>query len=215
MDYSVYCLLLLLLSIALLVIEIFLPSGGFLGLMMLASLIGSIVCGYFAWWETSRGIWWFYIGSVVVLLPTVLIGAFALIPKTSFGRRILLDAPQSDEITPYAKERSELHELVGASGSAMTPHRPSGMVNIQGRRYHAETRGMMLEAGDPVTVVEVRGNRLVVRLVEESRAAATSTESEPAENPPKSEEIKERRPETRTDEAFDPFLDEAGPRSDA
>ena len=88
------------------------------------------------------------------------------------------------------------------------------MVNLQGRRYHAETRGMMLEAGDPVTVVEVRGNRLVVRLAEESRAAVASTDSEPAANPPESEDLKERRPETRTDEAFDPFLDEAGPRSD-
>lgn len=215
MDYSVYSVLLLFLSLALLLIEIFIPSGGFLGLMMLASLIGSIVCAYLAWWETSRGIWWLYIGSVVVLLPTVLVGAFALIPKTSFGRRILLDAPRSDEITPYAKERSELHELVGSVGTAVTPHRPSGMVKIQGQRYHAETRGMMLETGDPVAVVEVRGNRLVVRLAEEKAASPPPEESEAPEASREMDEREERaekKPETRREEAFDPFLDEAGPR---
>lgn len=207
MDYSYLCILLLLVSLALLVLEVFIPSGGFVSLLMLAALGGSVVCAYNAWWETSRGIWWGYLAAILVLLPSVLIGAFAIFPRTRYGRRILLEAPKSEEITPYAKEQSELNNLIGKTAVAVTPHRPSGLIDVEGKRYHSETRGMMLETNDLVEIVAVRGNRLLVRL-SDGPADATSSTSEADQPEPRASEP---TPKPRRDQPFDPFLDESDP----
>ena len=211
MDYSHYCLLLLLVSLALLVLEVFVPSGGFIGLLMLAALAGSIVCGFYAWWDTSRGLWWGYLVSVLILLPGVLVGAFAIFPRTRYGQRILLNAPKSEEITPYAKEQNELQKLIGETATAVTPHRPSGLISVSGRRYHAETRGMMLEAGDVVTIVALRGNRLVVRLSAEPGSEELMDDElvENVEQEDQSPNTAESKPDRRRREPFDPFVDDS------
>ncbi|MCB9832028.1 MAG: hypothetical protein H6807_06085 [Planctomycetes bacterium] len=57
----------------------------------------------------------------------------------------------------------------GEQGVAVTALRPSGVVRIGDRKVDVVTRGAFLEAGTPVRVVEVSGNRVVVR-AEESRS---------------------------------------------
>lgn len=203
MDYSHFSILLLMLTLALLAAEVFVPSGGFIAVLMLLALAGSVFCAFQAWWESNPTAWWSYVASVVLLLPGVLIAAFAIFPRTAYGRRVLLDAPAPEEIAAYSKEQAELQKLVGQRGKTVTLHSPGGMVSVEGRRYHSETRGMMLDPGEDVEVVAVKGNRVVIRLVDtpppgrsreepvEETAAATEPPSEP---PPV--------------EPFDPFLDE-------
>ena len=41
------------------------------------------------------------------------------------------------------------------------------MVEVDGRRMHAEARGLMLDPGQPVEVIGRRGNRLLVRLADD------------------------------------------------
>ena len=205
MDYSHFSILLLMLSLALLTAEVFVPSGGFIAVLMLLSLAGSVFCAFQAWWESNPTIWWSYVASVVLLLPAVLIGAFTVFPRTPYGRRVLLDAPAPEEIEGYSKEQAELQQLVGQRGKTVTMHSPGGMISVGGRRYHAETRGMMLDPGELVEVVSVKGNRLVIRLadtppdvresVSENEAQPDASTSEPAGEP--SSEV-----------TFDPFLGE-------
>ena len=52
--------------------------------------------------------------------------------------------------------------LLGRSGIAATQLRPSGAVQFGDRRVDVVTAGGFVEAGTPVRVVEVRGNRIVV-----------------------------------------------------
>lgn len=163
MDYSHFAILLLLLSLALLTAEVFVPSGGFIAVLMLISLAGSVFCAFRAWWDTSPTLWWGYVASVLVLLPVVLIAAFTVFPRTPYGRRILLDAPAPEEIASYTREQAELQQLIGRRGKTVTLHGPGGIVAVEGRRYHSETRGMMLDPGEEVEVVAVKGNRVVVR----------------------------------------------------
>jgi membrane-bound ClpP family serine protease len=206
MEYSHFSILLLLLSLALLVSEVFVPSGGFIAVLMLISLVGSIFCAFRAWWETSPTIWWTYIASVLVLLPAVLIGAFTIFPRTAYGRRVLLDAPAPEEITPFAKEQAELQKLVGRHGRTVTPHNPGGMVSVDGRRYHSESRGLMLDPGEEVEIIAVKGNHVVVRL-----ADGPAPPSDPIE--PLAAEDSDAAPEPSAVEhpkPVDPFLDETG-----
>jgi membrane-bound serine protease (ClpP class) len=210
MDYSHASVLLLLISLALLATEVFVPSGGFISVLMLLALGGSVFCAFRAWWETNPTLWWGYIGSVLILLPAVLIGAFTIFPRTPYGRRVLLDAPSPEEIAPYAKEQMELQALVGRRGVTVTPHSPGGMVRIDHGRYHSETRGMMLDPGEPVEIVAVKGNRLVIRLADTPEEIQTA--------PPPAEALAdagaELPPTASPDDAhaaepFDPFLDDA------
>ncbi len=211
MDYSHASVLLLLVSLALLAAEVFVPSGGFIAALMLVALGGSVFCAFRAWWETSPALWWSYLASVLILLPVVLVGAFTIFPKTPYGRRVLLDAPAPEEITAFAKEQLELQALVGQRGKTVTPHSPGGMISIKDRRYHSETRGMMLDAGEPIEIVAVRGNRLVIRLADRPvKEEPASAEAEIA-----SLDSNDLRPPTDAQSSpdgakpIDPFADEA------
>ena len=208
MDYSHFAIVLLLLSLALLAAEVFIPSGGFIAVLMLVSLAGSVFCAFRAWWDTSPALWWGYVASLLVLLPGVLIAAFTIFPRTPYGRRVLLDAPAPDEIAPYAREQAELQLLIGRRGRTVTPHSPGGMVSVDGRRLHSETRGMMLDPGEEIEVVALKGNRLVIRLADSPPPLAAALEP-PAMTDP---EPPARPAETASDspaDPFDPFLDES------
>src|SRR5690242_11783197 len=61
MEYSHYAILLLMLSLALLTAEVFVPSGGFISVLMLLSLAGSVFCAFRAWWGSSPTLWWSYV----------------------------------------------------------------------------------------------------------------------------------------------------------
>ena len=53
--------------------------------------------------------------------------------------------------------------LVGRTGRAVTPLRPSGVASIDGRRYPVVSEGDHVVAGEAIEVVTVEGNRIVVR----------------------------------------------------
>ncbi|MBA3313563.1 MAG: NfeD family protein [Planctomycetota bacterium] len=211
MDYSHAAVLLLLISLALLVTEVFVPSGGFIAVLMLLALGGSVFCAFRAWWDTSPTFWWGYIACVLVLLPAVLIGAFTIFPRTPYGRRVLLDAPAPEEITPYVKEQLELQALIGRQGITVTPHSPGGMIRIESRRYHSETRGMMLDAGEAIEIVAVKGNRLVIRLADAPLKEDTTPPPTEVEEPSPPPTIAQADRPSVVD-PFDPFLDEAEPK---
>lgn len=206
MDYSHFAILLLLLSLALLTAEVFVPSGGFISVLMLLALAGSVFCAFRAWWGTSPTLWWSYVASVLVLLPAVLIAAFTIFPRTAYGRRILLDAPAPEEVVGYSREQAELQQLIGRRGKTVTLHNPGGIVTVDGRRYHSETRGMMLDPGEEVEVVAVKGNRVVIRLADAPPPPSDPIAPLAAEEPdvPPAEQAGEAPPS----EPFDPFLDD-------
>lgn len=162
-SYAVYAFLLLFAGIAILAAEVFIPSGGVLFCVMLVTLIASVSFAYAAWWNSSPQAFWAFCGLLLALVPLTLVGAFTLLPRTRFGKSILLEAPELEAVTPFAKESSRLAELVGCQGTAQTLLNPGGMVFIEGQRWHAFTDGLLIDPGTPVEVAEVRGTRLLVR----------------------------------------------------
>lgn len=58
--------------------------------------------------------------------------------------------------------------FVGRRGVARTTLRPSGKVEIDGRRYDVVTEGALIAEGTAVTVIEADGTRIVVRGVTEA-----------------------------------------------
>ena len=166
----IWALLLLLLGLTLAVMEIFFPSAGILGFLAAASVIGGIVLGFQH--SAITGL----ILMIVALfgVPSVLVAAFRVWPRTKMGQKIMLSAPRSEDVLPDDDERQRLRGLVGKLGRTKCKMLPGGSITIEGRTIDAVSEGQPIEAGETVRVIQVRGNRLVVRRADEDLPTATA-----------------------------------------
>jgi membrane-bound serine protease (ClpP class) len=162
-SYAIFAILLLFAGLAVLVAEVFIPSGGLLFCVTAAALITSVGFAYAAWWQSNPAAFWTFCGFLLMMIPAVVIGAFSWLPRTRFGKKILLDAPDLEQLTPFVEETARLTELIGKRGVTQTLLNPGGIVTIDGERHHAFTEGLLLDPGVEIEVAEVRGTRLVVR----------------------------------------------------
>lgn len=160
---AVFAILLLLAGLGILISEVFLPSGGLLGVITFLTLVVSLVFAYRAWGTAHPNIFWAFCGALLVLVPTAFGTAVYILPKTPMGKRVLLEAPSIEDVTPFAAHSRHLHELVGKFGRTASPLNPGGLVNIGGERLHAISEGLSVDSGQSVEVIDVRSGRLVVR----------------------------------------------------
>ncbi|MGD9720884.1 MAG: NfeD family protein [Pirellulales bacterium] len=180
MDPLVWSALLVLLGLTLLMAEVFVPSGGILGLLSVGSIVAGIVLAFY---HKGIEVGLIFVVVAAVMVPTVLAMAFRYWPKTPMGRRLLLEVPRGEEVLPDSPERRALRQLVGKLGVAKTLMLPSGAVLIDGHTIDALSEGMSIEAGQQVRVVEVRGHRVVVRPAEgEAAPAPDDVLSQPIES---------------------------------
>lgn len=176
MDYSGYALLLLAVGLTLLVAEFFIPSGGLIVVSALIALGSSLWCAWHAWWDSDRIMWWIFSGTTLLMAPGTVAGTIYVLPRTRFGRRVLLQGPTREEVTPYIAERQRLSALIGHTGKTLSLMNPGGLVLVEGERLHAESPGMMIDSGETIEVVAVKGNRLVVRPADALRESELTAE---------------------------------------
>ncbi len=160
---AVFAVLLLIVGIGILTAEVFVPSGGFLGVITFITLVLALVFAYRAWGTSHPSVFWAFCGVLLLLVPAALGGAFYMLPRTALGQRVLLEAPTSEQLTPFMKETDRLTKLIGRFGQTLTMLNPGGLVLLDGERLHVFSEGMIIEPGRSVEVLEVRGNRLLVR----------------------------------------------------
>jgi len=161
MDPILWAVLLLVLSMALVAVEMFVPSQGIIGALAVVAAIAAIVVAFYYRGATIGAL---FIMAALVLLPTSFGLMIKLWPYTSMGRRVLLPIPDEDEVLPQADPRHFLPQLVGRTGRAKTLMLPGGTVEVDGQTYEAVSEGQPIEAGDPIRVTQVRHSRLIVRL---------------------------------------------------
>lgn len=160
MDAATWAFVLLALGLIFLVLEFFIPSSGSLAVMCALSLMAAVGVGFAAGPWTGLGI----LLVVCFVVPTALVVAVNWWPETPIGRLILIQRPKSsDEVLPETPAYRSFNALVGRRGVAKGLMLPSGAVVIDGKSYDAITDGQPIEAGQPVVVVSVSTQRLIVR----------------------------------------------------
>jgi membrane-bound serine protease (ClpP class) len=159
----IWAIILLALGLSLSVLEIFLPSGGIIGFLAAAAVVGAIIVAF----REGSGTGLAVLSSAMVAIPVVVALALQFWPKTAIGRRMLLRSPEGDDILPADPHNSYLKGLVGRVGVAKSKMLPSGAVSIDGRTIDAVSEGFPIAIGQRVRVIEVRGNRVVVRTIED------------------------------------------------
>ena len=87
---------------------------------------------------------------------------FYLWPYSPMGRRLIKNSEESVTVANMSGN-AELEALRGKTGRAVSPLRPSGVAEFDGRRIDVITEGLMVEVGHWVKCVEVRANKVVVR----------------------------------------------------
>lgn len=154
-----WAILLLVFGLGLIVLEMFVPSGGVIGFISLAAVVTSIIMAFRYSEYTGIG----FMAAAVLGTPLLVALLFKWWPNTPLGRRILLNVPNGDDVLPDADLRKTMKALVGKIGTAKAMMLPGGPVVVEGHAYDAVSEGMAIQSGDPVQVVEVRGTRIVVR----------------------------------------------------
>jgi membrane-bound ClpP family serine protease len=163
MEYSTWAFLLLVVGTALLIAEVFIPSGGVIVFLSIVSLVGALGCAWGAWWSTNPGYFWGFASGMALLLPMVVGGAFYVWPSTPMGRRALLEGPAPHEVASFVEEEEKYSQMVGKTGEALTMLNPAGIVRIDGHRVHCQSEGVIIDVGTWVKVVSAKSNRVIVR----------------------------------------------------
>jgi membrane-bound serine protease (ClpP class) len=105
------------------------------------------------------------LGRVAISILLAMAGALILLrylPRLPFGRRLVLETGMQAGLGYVSTPDADRHWL-GRSGTAVSPLRPAGIAEIDGVRIDVVSDGAFVDAGTPVEVTRVDGNRIVVR----------------------------------------------------
>ena len=144
---------LLAIGLILLFCEVLLP-GMILGMLSLLCLGGSIAAGYM---NTDYG--HIFLGINLASICTFTAWFVIFFPNTKFAKKISSPSNTVGELD------IDHTSLLNQIGEAFTDLRPSGKANIQEQRVDVITEGIFLEKGDPVKVIKIQGQRIVVRKI--------------------------------------------------
>jgi membrane-bound serine protease (ClpP class) len=152
-------------GLLLLALEVFvLPGFGLAGALGLAALVAGLglsIMGAGATWPVIVAA----MGRVVLSLLLAIAASLAmlrLLPRLPFGRRLVLETGLPVD-AGYASAPESDRRWLGKSGTAVSPLRPAGIAHLDGERVDVVSDGEFIEAGDPIHVVRVDGNRIVIR----------------------------------------------------
>ena len=148
---------------ALIVAEVFVPSGGLISICALACLGGGIAIFF----HHSMITGWIGVGIAAIMIPSVLVVAYRIFPKTRFGKSVTLTPPerrQGDAIP----DTDKLKDMLGAEGVVLTPLRPVGMCGFSEQKVECVAESGYVDKGRKVKVINVESTQLTVRIIEES-----------------------------------------------
>jgi membrane-bound serine protease (ClpP class) len=155
LDPLGWAIVLLVLGCGFVVLEVFIPSGGLFGFFATLAVGGSLLMAFRR--DVTTGL--SFTAVAVFAVPIVVGLAFKYWPKTPMGKAFLGELPTEEEVKPEDPRRN----LVGRVGVAQSKMLPSGAVLIDGQLVDAVSQGLAIDPGEPVIVVEVRANRVMVR----------------------------------------------------
>lgn len=170
MEGMVWAIALMIVGLVVMILEVFVPSGGVLGFVSIVAVIAAITTAF-----TQTGVLagMALLASAVVLVPSVLLAAFRLFPVTPLGRRILPDPPTPEDVLPDRRRRETLRSLVGRRGVVVSELVPWGQVAVGEARIDAFSVEGPIGEGQVVTILGIEGLGAAVRRSDDSPNTAS------------------------------------------
>lgn len=158
-------LLLALLGIFLFALELFvIPGFGVVGILGLLALLGALVMSTlgvgshsdFVLWAVAR------MGFSLVLAIVLSVLFLKFLPKLPMGRKLILST-ELETADGFSSAPPSDYQWLGRTGHAHSTLRPAGIADFQGHRVDVVSDGEFIDAGAPIRVLHVDGNRIVVQ----------------------------------------------------
>lgn len=152
-------------GLVLLAVEIFvIPGFGVVGALGILALLGGLTLSLVGAGATSDVVISAVSRIVMALLVALLAGLLLLrfFPRLPFANRLVLDADLGSGPSHGSAPESDQRWL-GQQGRAASVLRPAGIAQFEHERVDVVADGVMIEAGEPIEVIRVDGNRIVVR----------------------------------------------------
>jgi len=153
MDPGYLGLILIAAGLFAIVLELFVPSAGTIGLVAAGLLLAGVILTFYS--DVVFGS--FVLMGLMILLPVMISVLLKIWPKTPIGKAVILG-----EVDHEVLPESNVDSLVGQIGIARTKMLPSGIIDIDGQKHDAVSEGFAIEPGDRVKVISVKGNRVYI-----------------------------------------------------
>ncbi len=144
-----------LIGVVVLIAEIIIPSGGILSIITVG-LMGYSLFLVFTTISTLAGM--VFVIADIIMFPIVLFVGIKLLAKSPATLKTSLSKANG-----FSSQSEELVEFMGLTGEAVTDLRPAGTAVINNRRVDVVSRGEYIDKGAGIVVLEVEGNRVVVK----------------------------------------------------
>jgi membrane-bound ClpP family serine protease len=148
-------LLLFLVGVVLLAGEIFTP-GLVLGVLGALAMIAGCALAFSQFGQAMGALATF---AAVVLLGLTLYLEMVWLPKTRFGKKLVVHSTQHATSQPMP---ADAEIVMGKTAEAVTTLAPSGYVNVEGRRYEAFCQSGHAAKGAALRVIGLDNFRLIV-----------------------------------------------------
>ncbi|HPB34464.1 MAG TPA: NfeD family protein [Caldisericia bacterium] len=154
-----FYVVLFILGLVLLLVEVFLIPG--FGIAGISGIILIFVSTFLTLGGGAKAL--YSIGIVAVILLILFIILLLLFPKLPIWKKFGLKEKLETEkgYTSYTK----IDELIGKKGVVITTLRPSGTIEIDGKKYDALSLGEFIEKGEKIKVIKVEGGKIIVEKI--------------------------------------------------
>jgi membrane-bound serine protease (ClpP class) len=160
-------ILIFILGVVLLMVEIFfIPGFGLLGILGILAILTSVILSLVGnipsvgspdIFRAVQTVALSLIFTIVFAIPI-----FKYLPKTTAWTRLVLKSEQKTE-AGFRATPGEYEQLLGKTGIALSTLRPSGTALIETSRITVVSNSEFIEKNSRIEVVQVEGNRVVVR----------------------------------------------------
>ena len=149
-------ILLFIFGIVLLLVEAFIPGFGIFGITGLVAVIISIILSAAS---TASGIYMLLISLLIAGIGSFL--AFKYLQRRGALKSFVLSQSATREAGYSSITDHDF--LLGKEGKIISPLRPTGKIEIEGKGYDAVSESGFLESNEKVKVIKIEGYRIVVR----------------------------------------------------
>ena len=162
-TYSILCFVL---AIILFMVEIFVPSGGLLGIMAAAAALGGVVMLFQI--NTTLGL----VGAIVCVIaaPILTMVGVKFWSASAVGRWLEIGDATSRQTKNTNNDGDsqvkDLHAYVGKEGVAQTDLRPIGVCLIEDRKENCLAATGMIRTGTPIKVIAIVDNTIKVQALD-------------------------------------------------
>ena len=156
-NISILSLILFIVGIGLLIVEMFEPGFGFFGAFGIVALI---VCVFVTAETVAQGL---ILTAIFFVILLIMLGIFlALVSKGRLPGKMILK--ESETLEQGFSGTEDMSYLMGKTGEVVTICRPVGNVDFDGVKLEVVTQGEFIQKGETVEVIEIEGNRVVVKI---------------------------------------------------